>query len=578
MSNQISSQAEASGPSLILRPAPPSTGTALPQAGSDLASSVFLGPKNQSLSLSTGGQVIHTSINRLPPPIQLDPASRAQQSSSKPIKIGFILNTFAFGGSETETIELIYGADTRVLQFTGIAVARPLPLPAEEPPRNGSFPPIYTCANPYIDRNDPRVKIVADLGDAVRIVIRNADIVMTWGLANLQDYLPESRLPKIIVLSKDSGEWAKSFLYPNSLVTRCYVGNSTLAASAFPEPIRDQVRVIHDGINLRRVVPRIGWEEQRAQWDLTKEDKIAGYLGRIERDKGVDKVVEGVAQLPTEWKAVFIGVNPNSRYANYLAQHCERAIPGRYRLLGWCHDVGSALAAFDVFCHPSDHEGFSNSIGEAWLAGIPTIYTQNTGAIPDVGDLGIGVSPDADGAEIAAALLKAYGNQELISRARRVIESNFPIERNVQHWTDYLLEVHRQHEKPRIMLLFPADIMNAVTSWLPVFAKKECRFDLCCVILEANSGNTDTLSEAEIYKTYKCPAFRIGTSGDVEKLLQYTRPNAILTFEAPTLRQLLPTQLSVPALIASIDQHRGEANWISWLHYLMHVEQKNVYK
>ena len=359
-----------------------------------------------------------------------------------------------------------------MLQFTGIAVARPLPLPDGEPPKDGSFPPIYTWANSYIDRNDPRVKIVADFGEAVRIVIRNADIVMTWGLANLQDFLPKGRLPKIVVLSKDTGEWVKSFSYPNSLVTSYYVGNSTLAAAAFPEPIRDQVRVIHDEINPRRVVPRITREEQRRLWDLTKEDKIAGYLGRIERDKGVDKVVEGVAQLSTEWKAVFIGVNPGSRYTDNFAQHCERVIPGRYRLLGWCHDVGSALAAFDVFCHPSEHKGFSNSIGEAWLAGVPTIYTQNTGAIPDVGDLEIGVSPDADGADIAAALLKAYRNQELISRARLVIESNFLIERNVQRWTDYLLEVHRQNEKPRIMLLFPADVISTVTAWLPVFAKR----------------------------------------------------------------------------------------------------------
>ena len=493
-------------------------------------------------------------------------------------EIGFIVNTFTFGGSETETIELIYGADTRVLQFTGIAVARPLPLPDGEPPKDGSFPPIYTCANSYIDPNDPRVRIVANFGEAVSTVMRSADIVMTWGLANLQDFLPEGRLPKIVVLSKDTGEWVKSFSYPNSLVTRYYVGNSTLAAAAFPEPIRGQVRVIHDGINPQRVIPRINREEQRALWDLIKEDKIAGYLGRIERDKGVDKVVEGVAQLPTEWKAVFIGVNPNSRYTDALAQHCERAIPGRYRLLGWCHDIGSALAAFDVFCHPSEHEGFSNSIGEAWLAGVPTIYTQNTGAIPDVGDLGIGVSPDADGAGIAAALLKAYGNQELISRAKRVIESRYLTEHNVESWTNYLLEVHQQAEKPRVMLLFPTDVVNKVAAWLPIFAMHESDLDLCCVALESYCNASHAVTEAWIYRTYHCPTFHIGTSDNVEKLLRYVRPNVVLTFQGPTLERLLPAGIPSPVLIMPLNQRADDPKWVKWINYLTIAELGNALK
>jgi glycosyltransferase involved in cell wall biosynthesis len=328
--------------------------------------------------------LIHTVFDRLPP---LPVVSSESSSISGPIRVGFLLNSFTYGGSETETIELIYGSDPRILHFTGIAVKTCLPLPDGEPPGDGSFPPIYVVAEAPWSPADRRIRAVRDFQEAALNVIEASDIIITWGLANLQDYLPDRPLPKIVVCSKDSGEWAKSWLRANSLVTRHLVGNSTAAATAFPEPLHRDVRVIHDGVNPRRVAPRIGRSEQRRLWGLGTGDKVAGYLGRIEADKGVSKLVEGIARLSGEWKAVFIGVNPNSRYAGQLAYHCEEAIPGRYRLVPWTHDVGSALASLDVFCQTSDHEGFSNSLAEAWLAGIPTVYTNDTGAIPDLGEL-----------------------------------------------------------------------------------------------------------------------------------------------------------------------------------------------
>lgn len=333
--------------------------------------------------------VIHAGIDRLPPM----PAGHILQPFRTPVRVGFVLNTFSFGGSETETIELVNGADPRILRFTGIAMSTPLPLPDDEPCKDGSFPPIYTVENSRISADDPRVKIVRSFHEAVKIVAHQSDVIITWGLHNLQEYLPVGPLPRIVVHSKDSGDWARSFLHPASLVTRYYVGNSSLAAAAFPGYVHGDVRVIHDGINPRRLAPRLSRVEQRRQWGFVDDDIIiVGYLGRIERDKGVSKTVDAVSRLGSKWKAVFVGANPNSQYASELWQRCEEAIPGRYRLLPWCCDVGSALAAFDVFCHPSEHEGFSNSIGEAWLAGVPTVYTKDTGTVPDLGELGIGVS------------------------------------------------------------------------------------------------------------------------------------------------------------------------------------------
>jgi hypothetical protein len=203
-------------------------------------------------------------------------------SVALPVRIGFVVNTFSFGGSETETIELVAGSDPALLQFTGIAVATPLPLPAGEPPSDGSFPVIHTKQSVYIDQGDTRVCIVRDFREAVKIVASSSDVLVTWGIERLSESLPHGSVPKIVVWSKDSGEWAKAFLYTNALVTRYLVGNSTLAARAFPPWAQKSTTVIYDGINPKRVVPRVSRDEQRRAWGFGPHDKIAGYIGRIE--------------------------------------------------------------------------------------------------------------------------------------------------------------------------------------------------------------------------------------------------------------------------------------------------------
>jgi glycosyltransferase involved in cell wall biosynthesis len=373
------------------------------------------------------------------------------------VRVGFLVHTFSFGGSETETIELVAGTDPRLVSFTGVAVTHPLPLPEGQPAPGSGFPTIYMARSRHVDPADPRVRHVRDAAEAVRTVVERSDVVVTWGEPWLDRLLPDGPLPKIVVLSKDSGDWARGFLRPNSLLTPYYAANSTAAAAAFPGPLRGRVRVIHNGINPDRVAPRRSREEQRRAWGIGPADLVAGYLGRIEEDKGVGRLVDAVARLPEPWTAVLVGVNPNSRYAAELAGRCEALVPGRHRLLGWTDDVGSALAAMDVFCHPSEHEGFSNSLGEAWLAGVPTVYTEATGAIGDLGEMGVGVRQCADGGEIGRAVLTAWRRRDsLTRRARRVIGSRYLAEHAVARWSEYLLEVHRDARRPRAVLVAPA--------------------------------------------------------------------------------------------------------------------------
>jgi len=475
-------------------------------------------------------------------------ADRARQCAGRPIRVGLIVGTFTFGGSETETIELVYGANPNRLVFSGIAVKLPRPLPDGEPPKDGSFPLIYTVASDKIDASEPRVRLVATFEDAVQAVIGKSDIILTWGIPSLQEHLPEGALPPIVVVSKDSGDWAKRFLHSNSLLTRYCVANSTVAASAFPTRVQGRVRIIHDGINLNRVVPRISREAQRRLWDLEVGDKVAGYLGRIEADKGAAKTVDGVALLGSEWKVVFIGANPNCRFVRELERQCKAKIPGRYRLLDWCHDVGSALAAFDVFCHPSDHEGFSNSLAEAWLAGVPTIYTAGTGAIPDLGEMGVPVSARANGTEIANALRGAYRNELLAARARAVIENNYLVTHYVRRWTDYLAWVLRQPRTLRILVLCPDAFIDRAYSWILSMCHSCHGAHLCGVLVVAEGPATVDPRLMSIERAYACPIWPINYQEEVDFAVKYARPDVIVAWGIATLTHVLTNVARVPVV------------------------------
>jgi glycosyltransferase involved in cell wall biosynthesis len=476
------------------------------------------------------------------------------------VRVRFVINTFTFGGSETDTIELVYGAEASRLQFTGIAVMIPLPLPDGEPPKDGTFPPIYTENSPHIDPCDPRVRTMPTFQDAVHAVIMQSDVIFTWGVHRLQEYLPDGPLPKIVVLSKDSGQWARGFLEPNSLVTRHYVGNSTLAARAFPERVWPRVEIVYNGISERRVIAKASRSETRRSWGFADSDKIAGYLGRIEADKGVDRTVNGIARLPEEWKAVFVGANPNCRYVRELEARCEALIPGRYRIEGWTHDVGGALAAFDVFSHPSDHEGFSNSIGEAWLAGIPTVYTRGTGAIIDVGDLGIGVSPNASGPEIAKGILAAYQNTQLAERARKAVRNRYLVSHNVARWTTYIESLFRGVSAARALAIFPDALAAQVADWIVLSCTACAGIDLVAMIAVEERAAVPMAMFGRLGRAYACPAWRFSHREDITVAIRYTRPDIIIAWGSRCLDHLLPPGAAIPVVDVFGISASGAAN------------------
>lgn len=118
--------------------------------------------------------------------------------------------------------------------------------------------------------------------------------------------------------------------------------------------------------------------DARRALGLDPDRPVVGTVGRLERRKGQDLLIEAVARLVRgeagpRPQALLVGDGPTRPL---LAEQARRlGVTGDVRFLGAVADVRPALAAMDVFVLPSREEGMSNALMEAMAAERPVVAT-----------------------------------------------------------------------------------------------------------------------------------------------------------------------------------------------------------
>ena len=110
----------------------------------------------------------------------------------------------------------------------------------------------------------------------------------------------------------------------------------------------------------------------------------------------------------------FAAVGQGPLEAEIRALHGELGLGERFQLLGFRRDVHELMAAADVFCLGSAHEGLPVAVMEAFAAGLPVVAT-SVGGLPQQvreGREGLLVPP-ADAAALADALVKVARDDNL---------------------------------------------------------------------------------------------------------------------------------------------------------------------
>ena len=179
-----------------------------------------------------------------------------------------------------------------------------------------------------------------------------------------------------------------------------YMGGGPYAKNSGPSEIRreqviarlgvppDQIRVIPNGIRppVRPDAGRIArW---RAAWGLTDCARVLGAVGRLDPQKGFDRLLALLPDLARQvpagerWGLVILGEGAERPRLEALARQApaDRLV---VCLPGYRSDAAACIGAFDLFVMPSRYEGYGLTLAEAMAHGVP-ILASTADSLPEL--------------------------------------------------------------------------------------------------------------------------------------------------------------------------------------------------
>lgn len=117
----------------------------------------------------------------------------------------------------------------------------------------------------------------------------------------------------------------------------------------------------------------------RLKLGLTIEDFVYCYVGRLNRDKGVDELVKSFRGISAYSHLLIVGgLDERDAVGNETLELIDNH-PNIHRL-GILADIRPALAVSNVFVLPSYREGFPNVLLQAGAMGLPALVTDVSGS------------------------------------------------------------------------------------------------------------------------------------------------------------------------------------------------------
>jgi glycosyltransferase involved in cell wall biosynthesis len=114
----------------------------------------------------------------------------------------------------------------------------------------------------------------------------------------------------------------------------------------------------------------------RRELSLGDRDFVIGGVGRLEREKRFDLLVEVFAHIARDCTAArLVLVGDGSLRGDLTAQASRLGVSGSFTILGHRNDIPRLYQAFDVFVQSSETEGTPNAVLEAMATEIPVVAT-----------------------------------------------------------------------------------------------------------------------------------------------------------------------------------------------------------
>jgi len=183
--------------------------------------------------------------------------------------------------------------------------------------------------------------------------------------------------------------------------------------------VRDasRIRIVINGVDTEQYRPRAESGALRCELGLAANVPIIGSIGRLERIKGYDVMIEALARLRGEWPdapaPVLVLGGEGSERARLEALARARGVAEAVHFLGWRDDIHELHAAFTLFTMSSRSEGTSVSLLEAMSSGLCPVVTRVGGNAAVLGEpLAHRLVAPADPPALASAWRDALTNPD----------------------------------------------------------------------------------------------------------------------------------------------------------------------
>ncbi len=160
------------------------------------------------------------------------------------------------------------------------------------------------------------------------------------------------------------------------LNTVCYADSFTQISFLINEGLckENEIKIIHNGsvsgVDLRK------FNKKLFNKNLTKQElgininlKVIVFVGRINRDKGIFNLINSIINLNNEFeKYCLLIVGPlDTKYSNEIKNFKKNInkYPNTLKYYGYSDNIMKYLSVSDLFCLPSNREGFGTSVIEA---------------------------------------------------------------------------------------------------------------------------------------------------------------------------------------------------------------------
>jgi 1,2-diacylglycerol 3-alpha-glucosyltransferase len=163
---------------------------------------------------------------------------------------------------------------------------------------------------------------------------------------------------------------AESISRSDKVITLSRNVSNSLARYYHLEP--NSFLVNKPGVDINRFRPSENGLEDREEFDIPKDSLVILYVGRLSREKNVERLIMTFGRLQRrDIHLLIVGDGPCRVRLEQLRE--ELGMIRQITLLGMRTDVERFYSMADIFVLPSKYEGFGQVILEAMAAGLPSI-------------------------------------------------------------------------------------------------------------------------------------------------------------------------------------------------------------